>query len=1414
MKTLKKFTIYDFKARPTFGFTIGSKSRGASGTAAADVPSAAYPAAANRQSPIVNRKSQAGIALVITLIMLSVTLVMAVAFLALAKRERGSVSTATDTAVARLAAASAVANAQVQIVAGILSGFNGLDSTNAYNLHLLVSTNYINPLGFNPNGGTYGSPSPTNVNYDHLLNGNPLSQGQFVQNVANLWFLPRPPVMTTVDTGDPAGRFYLDLNENGRYDTNYYGPDFDANGNPLPGAYYLHTGDPEWIGVLEHPDAPHGPNNHFVSRYAFIAVPAGNALDINYLHNQALNPINPSLITSDGYFRNQGVGSWEINLAAFLADLNTNLNMWGESVGSGVSAPAASGGYYQYNEPSGQNRGHAFDDARALLAYRYYDTSLPSAANVFAAAPAVFPFSGIDDYSRGPLQTNVDYFLPPPIDTSVAWSGADNTNHYFTPGDFFDGSKLGNGLGTFTNRLRNAGTNADTYDRYTFYRMLDQLGSDSSPDDGRLNLNYCNVNTNFYNRRVGADFGVVTNAANVVPGMETNLLRWQPLDFFLAASDQMLRLYSSNWWSANSNAFINTFNVTAPFSITNIPVLVSNRFVYTPAVNRLLQLAANIYDATTNGNNNLPHAFRPLFRRTGVNNDIYIIGYAPVTPAVGAGISQLATPYDVTYLNGLTQAPIQDANGPVNVYGVPWIIGAKKGLPSFNQFYLTNAVQITRQMMFTSPNGRVNGPNPFMTGSPYTAYQRYLMGFNIGLGVSFWNPYTNAYNPLSGKLTVYANDLINTALTPSTNSGISWSTNCTFYLTNYSGSAGVSLGSWTNTQWYASTPPAVYNPGACTVNANWALTYPTPQGVYRFGSAYGSLFPQEFDPPGSSTYTAWETTIPALPQLPNFGMAMTNRLQAYILDGSNNVIDYVQLRDPSTVTNLGPAMADPPAANGGTYWLWSANSNANWNASLATSYGVYDQWAVSGGVRPGTAGPPLPPGAGPNGWASPKDFLPQSLVDIATTANLPMVEALFFNAFFTPTGFYNIYGVSGYNLQKSIQAAYTPTRVVEAAFLLQANDPMVHYLASDLNSQLGASTLWGNGASWPNGVWKHVDDLKNSLIPTPPPVPGNRYQPWGTTETAPNTAAAGGSGDLNGSNLAYKDPLCSASDNWDFPTNLYPTVGWLGRVHRGTPWQTVYLKSMDVLTNGSIPPNVGSNWWAGWTGDIQQDYKTGQFIEAARSAPVQDRLLFDIFTTRLNDNSVRGTLPVNAGTGRPDGGLADWSALFSGMVALSGTASAPTPQVINPAGVDAVDSPLWQIVNGPTNGINATRANMPFQSFTHVGQILATPALSTLSPFLSGSPANGVNDEMYEWLPQQMMGLVRGTEQRYVLYCYGQALRPAPNGTVLSGGPYFQLVTNYQVVAESVVRAVVRVDQANTSQPHAVVESYNVLPPN
>jgi hypothetical protein len=536
-------------------------------------------------------------------------------------------------------------------------------------------------------------------------------------------------------------------------------------------------------------------------------------------------------------------------------------------------------------------------------------------------------------------------------------------------------------------------------------------------------------------------------------------------------------------------------------------------------------------------------------------------------------------------------------------------------------------------------------------------------------------------------------------------------------------------------------------------------------------------------------------------------VVVTNYLQAYILDG-NNVIDYVQLRDPLNIWNLNSALADgiysgPPQAR----LQWSTN----YPASTPPTWGVANQLIVSGD-----------PTQAPNGQGG----TPWSTAPTAMGETTPPAEAAFFNGFFVPRFYYvlaNGKGANYINSQLSIQAPYTPTRTAYASYLLQANDPLVHYLASDLNSQTGAWAYWASKLKRQNGDYYHSDDLQIQPLPTAPASLGyGRYQPWlqnGQLDGLANVIPVA-------NNYSVKDPLVRFSDNWDFPTNPLPTVGWIGRVHRGTPWQTVYLKDVDMIknfvVNGGVANYIGTNTWAQWTGDIQLDY-FGRFYDAANSAPVQDRLLFDLFTTRFNDNAVRGTLPVNQTH------LAAWSALFSGLVALSNsapvvfanTALTYTNQILNPAGVDALNSAIWKIVNG-FNGINDIRSRtnlFPNQSFMHAGDILATPALTTnllnlgSATFKYQQMNYGISDELYEWLPQQMMGLVRLGEPRYVLYCYGQTLRPAPGGEVLSG-PFFQLITNYQVAAESAVRAVVRVDRTNPGKPKAVVETYNVLPPN
>ena len=226
--------------------------------------------------------------------------------------------------------------------------------------------------------------------------------GDYEQNIANLFLSPRPPVFITTNqqSGGTDFRFYLDLNRNGNFeDSGGNVPNVDNFGNT--NGVISEIGDPQWVGVLERPDVPHGPNNKFLSRYAFVCLPTGDSLDLNAIHNQALHgnastSVDPPPVgLGDTFFRNQGVGSWEINLAAFLADLNTN--EWGQDVGLTPT-------FYQYNQANqlaNANSGHAFDDARALLAYRYNNdySSLQFASalfanNALASGPVdIFPFA-------------------------------------------------------------------------------------------------------------------------------------------------------------------------------------------------------------------------------------------------------------------------------------------------------------------------------------------------------------------------------------------------------------------------------------------------------------------------------------------------------------------------------------------------------------------------------------------------------------------------------------------------------------------------------------------------------------------------------------------------------------------------------------------------------------------------------------------------------------------------------------------------------------------------------------------------------------------------------------------------------------------------------------------------------------
>ncbi len=545
------------------------------------------------------------------------------------------------------------------------------------------------------------------------------------------------------------------------------------------------VGDPEWIGILERPEYPHSSSNQFVSRFAYIVIPASKTLDLNCIHNYAKAnlPVTllPNMTGLDRFSRNQGVGPWEINLAAFLVDLN--FNIWpypNDNMVSGRQHQRYE--YYPVRDPRAPNPnlGQAFDNAIALLRYRYSINGLPqymnlqSVAAVFGANGAnEFANNGFDDFGSGPIMTNNSTFWPLDPDNTgrlvpnsirCPYPGSYNPYHFFTPGDYFDVGKTSLGAPpnahNFTTNLLIAGADTNPpprranpsyyynqcYDRYTFYRLLAQLGTDSAPEPPtKLHLNYVNVDA----------------LGRIVPNMATNFIPWDlpagsvvqlgngqlytsggPVQFFTNAATRLLANAGYTVGIGPTNlVYTNALNGSLRLHIQIWPTN-----FYTPSVHRLLQLAANIHDATITSSINphqqpyLPSVFRPIFTNIvenvlgRVETNIYIIGYAEAINASLAGLGPGQTP-TMRDLNLPRDRALLGANPNDMVYGVPAVVGAKKGLPNFKQFSMETMILLTRKLEFRRPDA-----NP--TGPVNQTNQMLLLCISNVFGMEAWNPYS------------------------------------------------------------------------------------------------------------------------------------------------------------------------------------------------------------------------------------------------------------------------------------------------------------------------------------------------------------------------------------------------------------------------------------------------------------------------------------------------------------------------------------------------------------------------------------------------------------------------------------------------------------------------------------------------
>jgi len=688
----------------------------------------------------------------------------------------------------------------------------------------------------------------------------------------------------------------------------------------------------------------------------------------------------------------------------------------------------------------------------------------------------------------------------------------------------------------------------------------------------------------------------------------------------------------------------NFLQTHAGISVTNIPVFTNNTFVYTPAIHRLLQLAANITDATTNrtftgGPNGPPYppsVFRPTFRSDGSN--VFITGYVEEGDnSTSYQAIPLLLPDDLARVDSTT----------TNIYGVPYVIGARKGFPNFNEFTSTTVSQITRLLDID----KTAGPQR----SAWVTNQLYIVGISNLIGIESWNSYSTPYRR---SIEIICANRLEMGLTVTNDAGsnVLFTTNLppNFIL----GTANVlASNAWAGFS----------NSGNPTVNAPSFQTYFTNL-IFLPGSYY------QQSPPGLiATQFVSGSTYQPLSQVPHFLLTITNNLRFIMLDSvTGRILDYVCFSD-----------ADVGAARDLTAELHLWDPLNVWDTNVlqnGLNAGINNQILISSGaIAVSTAD-----------WNN---------YQVAQSTDVNKADEINgFNQFLNGGGSTNLIE----------QAPFSPTAERIRTWLWQANDPLVHYLRNDLAFSPA-----------PNPVVAVIPPgrlIATNIVPLG--TVGNHYHPW---EYFRNQST-----DPFITNPAAKDPLAFYSDAWNFPTGQPLSMAWLGQVHRGTPWQTVYLKSAPVYLGA----------WETWTGDTN-------YQDALLSEPTNDWRIASLLASLLNTNCPRDLLSVNQLN------LTNWSSTFSnGITVLTNSAGGFVSAIMDS------NSPQTAVV---VNGINAVRATQPGGYFHDVSAVLATPELTMNSPWLNQSLGpNGISDVAYEMIPSQILASLRNDSEGAIQVNAGQ----------------------------------------------------------
>jgi hypothetical protein len=685
----------------------------------------------------------------------------------------------------------------------------------------------------------------------------------------------------------------------------------------------------------------------------------------------------------------------------------------------------------------------------------------------------------------------------------------------------------------------------------------------------------------------------------------------EPLNFFTNVADRLLQRHLN-------------------LSVSRIAIAPTNQ--YSPEAHRLLQVAANLYDATHS--NAFPSVFQP------------IIGADPLNPG-GVAITNFVHDPDVNTL--------RDWLAFTEPYRLPMIIGAKKGIPNFNEFVFQTTALAARKLELIRPT--TNSP-------PTQTNDMFVLGISNYFAFEAWNSYSNAVSsnlPVSDLTMIVAN-LVGLTLTNS--DGLYYTTNFAFNsVTN------VMAHEWGGFQLRQLA-------GGFIVPAATNITLLT-NSVYREN-------PPRFDMVGGNLFERDNEF-----RVPQWHVTVSNRAIFVLYNEDGRILDFANLDQMTNTINLSetllgmpPALVQPGPTVVADCWNTNRVAPATQTDETAPTMGIIRQLLISRGE----------PEISQADWndfnygGQPRSFQ-QIRAEISSFRSFLGLQPLWFSP--PPV----------VNTNLVVQAPFTPTRKFVQTVSWQADDPLVHHMVEHLRDHTNnISTVFVKPIFSPAMVSINVSNLNN------------RYRPWtGNPLKADHP---------NDSNRTVKDAGVLRSDDWIFPTNLLADPGLIGRVHRGTPWQTIYLKSEEAAL---------SSWQL-------------QFLDA-RSHPTSDWKTVSILLPLLATNDPRNRVSVN------DPDVATWQGLLHGMTVLSNLINDPFEVVRYSTRNFAThtiesNSPQAQFI---AEGIQNTRANRRY--FARVGDILSTPELTIASPFLNTSTDTdlrfGLTDEAYEKIPEQLLPRLR-----------------------------------------------------------------------